>query len=172
MFLYPYFYRFRLLPCHLCFFSFFIFSAGGGVCFSCGFLVSVLWMVFGLFLAPPFASFCPSHRLRFALRLVSPFRSSLRLSLRSSVCFSVWACRGSVCGSRRFCQLVGNGRAFVLFRVLIPWGDVGACRIVDVVGSADGAAGRLCGAYGVPCGGVWSVSLGEASGGGVITVRQ
>lgn len=39
---------------------------------------------------------------------------------------------------------------------------MGACRIVDVVGSVDGVAGRLCGAYGVPCGGACGVLLGEA----------
>lgn len=84
--MYRYFYRFRLLPCHLCFFSFFIFVVWGGVCFSCGFLVSVLWMVFGPFLAPflvsPFVSFRLSPRFLVPFfappfgslhRFVSPF---------------------------------------------------------------------------------------------------
>ena len=101
--MYPYFYRFRLLPCHLFFhFSFFIFFvAWSGVCFSCGFLVSVLWMVYSLpfvpLLVPFFAQFrfspCPSFLsstrfARFALLPVFRFALSFRLF--------VWAYRGAV----------------------------------------------------------------------------
>lgn len=152
---------------------FFIFSflwRGDGVCFSCGFLVLVLWMFFGLFLVPslvsPFASFRRSPRLRFALRPVPPFRSSIRSPFRSSVRFSVWAGRGAVCGSRRFCQLFRAGGRLCFFVFWCRGGDVGGvCRIVDVVGSANGGAGCLCGAYSVPCGWALGVLLGEALGG-------
>lgn len=79
--MYRYFYRFLLLPCHLCFFIFSFLWRGGGVCFSCGFLVSVLWMFFDSFFASPLVSF------------FVPFFSLFHLSPRPSVRFSVMACR-------------------------------------------------------------------------------
>lgn len=143
--MYSYFYRFRRLPCHLCFFHFFIFVAWGrGVFFLWFFGVGVVdgfrsvLRAASRFAFRLVSSFAPSRR--FALRSVSSFRSSSRFSPSLSFRLFVWACRGSVRVARRFCQLVWSGRAFVLFRVLILWGDVWACRIVDVVGSENGEA--------------------------------
>lgn len=137
IFLYSYFYRFRLLPCHLCFFSFFIFLWRGGVCFSCGFLVSVWWMVFVPSFVPPLVpSFAPllvssfDPFRRFALRLVSPFRFSTRSPFRPSVCFSVWSCR--VGGS--------YGAPFLSVR----WERAGVCSFscLDTVGRCAGVSYR------------------------------
>lgn len=74
--MYRYFYRLRRLPCHLCFFIFFILWHGDGVCFSCGFLGSVLWMVFVPLLVSLFIPF------------FGPFLVSFFASFRSSPCFS------------------------------------------------------------------------------------
>lgn len=102
------------------------------MCFSCGFLVSVLWMVFGLpfvsLLVPFFAQFrfspCPSFlsSTRFArFALLPVFRSALSFRLfvlayrRGGSCGGVWG--GAVglssgvarwrgfCRVHRFCQL-------------------------------------------------------------------
>lgn len=72
IFMYRYFYRLRRLPCHLCFFIFFILWHGDGVCFSCGFLVSVLWMF----------SACSSPHFSFRFSLRSASRSVFRLAFR------------------------------------------------------------------------------------------
>ena len=151
----------------LVFFIFHFCGMKGGVCFSCDFLVSVLWMVFGLFLAPPlvspFVSSRPSFRSspRFDSRFV--FRPALRSALL--FVFPFGRVGGRFVGRAVFVSSLGAGGRLFFFRVLIPWGDVRACRIVDGVGSVDGVAGRLCGAYSVSCGWAWGVSLGEALSG-------
>lgn len=78
----------------LVFFHFFILWRWGGVCFSCGFLVLVLWMVsprsssrLSFRSSPRFAS---RSAFRFALRSAfSLFRFSSRLSFRLSARFTV-----------------------------------------------------------------------------------
>lgn len=141
----------------------------GGVCFSCGFLVSVLWMFsassssrlsFRSSLRP-----VPRFAFRSAIRLVFPFRSSPRLSARPIVSFlRLGVSGGRFVGRAVFVSSLGLAGVYFFFVSWCRGGDVGACRIVDGGGrfSADGVAGRLCGAYGVPCGVAWGVSLGEA----------
>ena len=77
----------------------------------------------------------------------SPFRSSPRFSPSLSFRFSVWACRGSVRGSRRFCQLVLGGLMFFLFHFSVLWRRWWVC-IVDGGGSVDVGVWCLCGACG------------------------
>lgn len=130
------------------------------MCFSCGFLVSVLWMVFVpllvSFFIPFFGPFLVSSFVPFFAPLRLSFRPSARFprfvprfALRSALLFVSpfgrvgWA----VCWSRRFCQLVWGGRAFIS---LSCFGAVGAMyrHVVSLMGggSEDGVAGRLCGA--------------------------
>lgn len=98
------------------------------MCFSCGFLVSVLWMFFSLFLVPLLVSFFIPF---FGPFLVSPFCSFLRFVRVGWTVF--W--------SRRFCQLVWGGRAFIS---LSCFGAVGAmCRhVVSLMGAVRKMAWR------------------------------
>lgn len=166
IFMYRYFYRLRRLPCHLCFFHFFILWNEGGVCFSCGFLVSVLWMVF----VPLLVSFFIPFFGPFLVSSFVPFFAPLRLSFRPSARFLVsflgslsvppfcsflrfvrvgWAVRGT----RRFCQLFVAGGPLFSLVPLCRGGDAGAC-IVNVVGSVDGGLWASVRGKRVPCGGV------------------
>ena len=83
------------------------------MCFSCGFLVSVLWMVFGLPFVSPLDPFCP-------------FRPSPRLSLRPFVSFV----RLGVSWGGSF----GTGRCLVAGRLAcrLAWRDVGAFVVCAV----------------------------------------
>lgn len=67
------------------FFIFFILWNEGGVCFSCGFLVSVLWMVF----VPLLVSFFIPFFGPFLVSSFVPFFAPLRLSFRPSARFLV-----------------------------------------------------------------------------------
>lgn len=151
IFMYRYFYRFRLLPCHLFFpiFHFFVSWAEQDVvvCFSCGFSVSVLWMVFVPLFVPPFDPlssfrFSPRSSFRSSARFArSAFRFVLRSALRFVCSFGRvgWAVRGS----RRFVQLFwADGRlcSFVSWRRGGDWD-------VSLMGSVRRMAGRerLCG---------------------------
>lgn len=96
----------------LVFFHFFIFVAWGrGVFFLWFFLVSVLWMLFGLFLAPPLVSPFASSRPSFRSSPRFDFRFFFRPALRSALLFvfPFGRVRGAVCGSCRFCQLFRAG---------------------------------------------------------------
>lgn len=187
IFMYRYFYRFRLLPCHLCFF--FIFSFYGMKagciflvifwCRCCGCFRSVLRLV-----------------LRFVIRfvpflvpsLVPPFgpfsRFVHRPVLRSALLFvfSVWACRGgAVCGSRRFCQLVFPCRLVLSRRCCcsLSCSSRLACRVAACLVSGRGSvAVRGCWVWavswwrgdvrvvrlGVRCG-MWGETYGEMRSG-------
>lgn len=115
----------------LVFFHFSFLWHEGGVCFSCGFLCRCCgWFSFR-------SSFRFSFRLsprsvlrlasRFAFRPVPSFRFSVRSPFRPSVRFSVWACQGSVCWSRRFCQFFrAGGRLYFLCLGVVAamWGHV------------------------------------------------
>lgn len=154
-----------------CFFHFF--SSWGRLCFSCGFLVSVLWMVF----VPPFVSFIVPLLVSFlAPSFVSllgpfcPFRPSLRFSACPAFRLFVWAYRrGGSCGGvwggavglssgvarwrgvcrvRRFCQLVFVGACGCLgfLSVLLVWRLVCSARFGGVGGAFPGllASGTKC----------------------------
>ena len=109
------------------------------VCFSCGFLVSVMWMASARF--SPRLSFCLSFRHPFRFSTRSPFRLLPRFSFRPSGCFSLrssvrflvsfisfgrvgWAVRGTRC----FCRLFVAGVGLFSFVSLCRGGGVGACR--------------------------------------------
>lgn len=78
------------------------------MCFSCGFLVSVLWMFSARFSSRlsfrPSFRFAPRFAFRFVLRLVFSFRSSPRLSPCPAVRFSVLACRVGGSWDAPFCS--------------------------------------------------------------------
>lgn len=139
--------------------------------------VFFLWF-FGVGVVDVFRPFLVS----FVVPSFAPFRPSVRFSSRPSVrfhrfapClafrpvpsfrFSVLACRvGGLCGVPFYSALLDRAGvcSFSCFGVVAAMWE--AC-IVDGGGSADGVAGRLCWAYGVPCGLAWGVSLGEVLGG-------
>lgn len=153
-----------------CFFIFHFLWRGGG---GCVFLV-VFWCRYcGCF--PPVPRLVCRSVLRSVSPLgslfVSPFGPFSRFAPRSafrsasSFRFSVWACRvGGLCGVPFYSALLDRVGvcSFSCFGVVAAMWE--AC-IVDEGGSVDGVAGRLCGAYGVPCGLAWGVSLGEVLGG-------
>lgn len=133
---------------------FFIFSflwRGGGVCFSCGFLVSVLWMFFSLFLVPLLVSFFIPFFGPFLVSSFVPFFAPLRLSFRPSARFLVsflgslsvppfcsflrlGVSGGRFVGRAVFVSSSGAGRAFIS---LSCFGAVGAmCRhVVSLMGA-------------------------------------
>lgn len=108
----------------------------GGVCFSCGFLVSVLWMFsassssrlsFRSSLRP-----VPRFAFRSAIRLVFPFRSSPCLSARPIVSFlRLGVSGGRFVGRAVFVSSLGLAGVYFFFVSWCRGGDVGACRIVD-----------------------------------------
>lgn len=150
IFLCSYFYRFRWLPCHLFFFISRFYGVGNGVCFSCGFSVPILWRVFAPFPRSVLRSVSPLGSL-----LVPPFATLFGLLFGSPhrFVFPFGRVGRAVRGSRRFVQLVGADGCLCSFVSWCRGSDGG--RIVERVGSADGVACRLCGAYSVPCGGAW-----------------
>lgn len=130
IFLYSYFYRFRRLPCHLCFFIFHFCGMKAG----CVFLVVFWCRCCGWFsfrsssrLSTRFLRFAPRFVFRIASRFVCPFG---RVG---------WAVRGT----RRFCQLfVAGGRLFSF----VSWcrgGDEGVSLRVSIWRMD--WRGRLCG---------------------------
>lgn len=120
-------------PCHLCFFHFFILWNEGGVCFSCDFLVSVLWMVF----VPLLVSFFIPFFGPFLVSSFVPFFAPLRLSFRPSARFLVsflgslsvppfcsflrlGVSGGRFVGRAVFVSSSGAGGRLFLFRALVP----------------------------------------------------
>ena len=117
------------------------------MCFSCGFLVSVLWTVF----VQSFVLFLASLlRLSFRFSPRPPFRLSSRFSFRSSACISPrpsvrflvsfisfgrvgWAVRGT----RRFCRLFVAGVGLSFFWVSMPWWWCGGVSLIGAM-SVDG----------------------------------
>ena len=138
------------------------------MCFSCGFLVSVLWVVFDPSFVPllvlPFAPICSSFRFsfcpsaRFAVSFFGLFFSPLFV-LFISFGRVVWA----VCGVCRFCQLVlACCQAGVLSwmgvwaggMVLRGSGGVFGCRFFSSFvsgGRGDGVSSRLSSRVLVSC---------------------
>ena len=114
-------------------------------------------------------SFRPSSRFSFrrsARSVVSPFGSFPRFAFRPAfrpafrfVC-PFGRVGWEICGSRRFCQLVGSGRVFVFFRVLVSWQRWGC--IVEGVGSTNGWAWASMRMIAFRVAGAWGVSFGEA----------
>ena len=131
-------------------FSFFVSWAEQDVvvCFSCGFLMLVLWMFFGLPFVPFFGPFPPfrlSSRLSFRLSArfpVSLFAPPFGLPRRFVFPFGRvgWAVRGAC----RFCQLIWGGLVFIYLScrdaVAAMWG---ACIVDGGGGSADGGVWAL-----------------------------
>lgn len=116
------------------------------MCFSCGFLVSVLWTVFASFFTP------------FLVSLFASFRRSFRLSARFSVSLFAppfglphrfvspfWRVGWSILWVAPFLSALCGGRSFVFFRASVSWRWRILCRIVDGGGSADGVACRVAG---------------------------
>lgn len=110
-----------------CFFIFHFFVAWSGMCFSCGFLVSVLWMVF----VPPFVP---------PLDPLSSFRFSPCPSFLSSTRFARFVLRSALQSAFRFVcsfgRVVEAVRAAVFgagrLACRLAWRDVGAFGVCAV----------------------------------------